>query len=106
MRSTTVPGTRRSVQQVVQALSDLRDTADGSADLDQGLTGNNTAPAGADNTANIVPTDSNAVAFSRTAEQVLRIVYLTPPPDAATGGGFFPAGMNGAIGAVAGPQST
>ena len=45
--------------------------------------------------ANIVPADSNGLAFSRTPGQVLNIVYLTP--DVARRGGFFPAGVNGAL---------
>jgi len=42
-----------------------------------------------------VPSDSNGVAFSRSADQVLDIVYLTPKK--ATKGGFFPRGVNGSI---------
>ena len=45
--------------------------------------------------ANIVPADSNGLAFSRTPGQVLNIVYLTP--DVARRGGFFPAGVNGTL---------
>ncbi len=68
-----------------QRISDLRDTADGAGDIDQGLRiGNN---------ANIVPTDANGLAFSRSAAQVLSIVYL----GAAGGGGFFPNRLNGVI---------
>ena len=44
--------------------------------------------------ANITPTDTNALAFSRTTTQVLNIVYL----GGASGNyGFFPKGLNGAI---------
>ncbi|QDV32341.1 ferritin-like domain-containing protein [Tautonia plasticadhaerens] len=71
---------------IVQAISDLRDAADGAADLDQGIV--------EDGELNIVPADENSIAFSRSAQQVLNIVYLnanTAP------GGFFPMGMNGAI---------
>ncbi len=76
----------RGLASQAQAISDLRDAADGSSDLDQGIIVNGVA--------NIVPTDSNGLAYSRSAQQVLNIVYLS-----ATGiaGGFFPNGLNGAI---------
>jgi hypothetical protein len=45
--------------------------------------------------ANLVPTDVNGLAFSRSAGQVLNIAYLTPQQQ--TKGGFFPAGVNGTI---------
>ena len=70
-------------------ISDARDSLDGASDLDQGIA---TASDGA---SNIVPTDSDAVAFSRTTGQVLDIVYLTKL--AAQKGGFFPNGVNGTI---------
>ena len=69
-----------------QAISDLRDAA-GGGEQDQGLTD------GSGN-ANLVPTDANGIAYSRTTRQVLNIVYLAK--DAKTGG-FFPNGLNGAV---------
>jgi hypothetical protein len=42
----------------------------------------------------IVPADGNSIAFSRSTRQVLNIVYGGMN---TTKGGFFPAGMNGAI---------
>ena len=42
----------------------------------------------------LTPTDGNAIAFSRTPQQVLDIVYLG---SASTPGGFYPNGLNGAI---------
>ncbi|MEO6310236.1 MAG: ferritin-like domain-containing protein [Leifsonia sp.] len=68
-------------------ISDLRDSVDGPTDDDQGIV--------IDGKANIVPTDSNGIAYSRSAAQVLNIVYLTP--EEVTSGGFFPAGVNGKI---------
>ena len=69
------------------AISDARDSLDGPEDLDQGI--------GTANRVNLVPTDRNGIAFSRTPGQVLNIVYLTP--NKATEGGFFPDGVNGGI---------
>jgi hypothetical protein len=68
------------------AISDARDSLDGSADLDQGIVDTN-------GKANIVPTDENGIAFSRDVLQVHNIVYLTP--EAVGKGGFFPDGTNG-----------
>jgi len=73
--------------QTVQAISDLRDGVDNSVDDDQGI--------GTADAINIVPTDQNGLAFSRTPGDVLNIVYLTP--GTARKGGFFPAGVNGSL---------
>jgi hypothetical protein len=70
----------------VQAISDVRDSVDGAADLDQGI--------GTTEAVNIVPTDSNSIVFSRNTTQVLNIVYASP---STTPGGFYPNGLNGAI---------
>ena len=77
-------------------ISDARDSLDGSADLDQGIA----ATAGTfGQQSNIVPTDAtNSLAFSRTAGQVLNIVYLSS--NAVTMGGFFPNGVNGTLAAL------
>ena len=45
--------------------------------------------------ANLVPTDKNGIAYSRSPGQVLNIVYLNPK--SVTKGGFFPHGVNGAV---------
>jgi len=45
---------------------------------------------------NVVDCDANSLAFSRTTSQVLSVVYL----GGTTSGGFYPAGVNGAINSV------
>jgi hypothetical protein len=71
-----------------EAISTARDSLDGSSDVDQGI-----RPIG--DASNIVPLDSNGLAFSRTAGQVLNIAYLNRM--AVDRGGFFPNGVNGTI---------
>ena len=71
-----------------ERISDARDSLDGTSDKDQGI-------AVRDNASNIAPLDTNGLAFSRTAGEVLNIVYLTSM--ARTQGGFFPNGVNGTI---------
>ncbi|AQR74406.1 ferritin-like domain-containing protein [Sphingomonas sp. LM7] len=75
-----------------EAISNARDSLDGSSDLDQGVRATGT---GASTATNIVPTDSSGVAYSRSAGQVLNIVFLNKM--ATDRGGFFPAGVNGSI---------
>lgn len=75
-----------NVGQVVQAISNLRDTLGGS-EADQGIVE-------ANGKGNILPTDANSIAFSRSTRQVLNIVYGAAN---ASSGLFFPNGMNGAI---------
>jgi len=74
------------------AISNARDSLDGSTDLDQGI---RATGSGSTLASNIVPADSNAIAYSRTPGQVLNIVYLNRT--AQTAGGFFPNGVNGTI---------
>ena len=69
------------------AISAARDRLDGPTNLDEGITLNGKV--------NIAPLDSNGLAFSRTAGQVLNIVYLNP--GMVMRGGFFPNGVNGRI---------
>jgi len=80
------------------AISDARDSLDGTVtntstgvigDDDQGITSTDST------VSNIVPTDANGIAYSRSAGQVLNIVYLNKA--AVSSGGFFPAGLNGNI---------
>jgi hypothetical protein len=70
-----------------QQISDARDGLDGGIDRDQGI-GSSAADT------NIVPTDGDGIAFSRSPGQVLNIVYLNRT--ATTSGGFFPNGVNAA----------
>jgi hypothetical protein len=76
-----------SVFSSVEKISGARDSLDGATDLDQGI-GTAAMP-------NLIPTDDNGLAFSRTTGQVLNIVYLNP--GVVTSGGFYPAGVNGPI---------
>ena len=69
-----------------RAISNARDSLDGKALLDQGI--------GTPQKVNIVPADSNGLAYSRTPQQVLNIVYLG---DSASAASFFPKGLNGAV---------
>ena len=71
-----------------EKISDARDSLDSPTDKDQGVRQRGDA-------SNIVPSDANAIVYSRSAGDVLNIVYLTAA--AATQGGFFPAGVNGTI---------
>lgn len=76
------------------AISDLRDSLDGTVKDDQGISGDRGIPP--DSTAsNIAPLDANGLAFSRTTGQVLNVVYGTKV--SINKGGFFPNGVNGTI---------
>lgn len=77
-----------SLRTATEQISDARDSLDNTADVDQGV-------AQRGNASNIVPTDNNAIAYSRSPGDVLNIVYLTAA--AAQQGGFFPAGVNGNV---------
>ena len=75
----------QGLAQEAALVSKLRAAASG-ADDDQGVL--------LDDRVNVVPTDANGLAFTRTPQQVLNIVYLG---GAAANNGFFPNGLNGAI---------
>lgn len=82
-RKNQVAAAGLTVEQVTQAISDLRAKVGGGKDA--GITANGMA--------NIVVADRNGVAFGRTPSEVLAIVYLGGHGK----GGFFPQGLNGAI---------
>lgn len=75
-------------RQAANAISAARDKLDGSSNVDQGIEVNGKA--------NFVPSNDDGIAFTRSPQQVLNIVYLTPRKG-VTAGGIFPNGMNGAI---------
>ena len=87
-----------------EQISNARDSLDGPDDVDQGVS--TMTVEGFGTVANIAPLDGNGLAYSRSAEQVLNIVYLSP--NAVTMGGFFPDGVNGTIrtSAQTGPAPT
>ncbi len=74
-----------AAQTTAQQISDLRDSLDNpNKDKDQGVVDGH-------GNANIVPTNAAGIAYSRSARQVLNIVYGAR---GATSGLFFPSGMN------------
>ncbi|HXG98997.1 MAG TPA: ferritin-like domain-containing protein [Sphingomicrobium sp.] len=77
-----------SLRTATEQISGARDSLDDPSDKDQGVQK-------IGNMSNIVPVDGNGLAFSRSAGDVLNIVYLTAA--AASQGGFFPDGVNGTI---------
>jgi hypothetical protein len=79
---------RKGLFSETKKISDVRDAVDGSSDDDQTIRSSRKH-------ANLVPTDENSIVYSRTAANVLNVVYLTPAQ--TTKGGFFPAGVNGEI---------
>jgi hypothetical protein len=68
-------------------ISNARDSLDGTTDDDQGISRGGKR--------NLVPADKNSIAYSRSADRVLNVVYLNP--NQVSKGGFFPAGTNGDI---------
>jgi hypothetical protein len=88
--------------EATEAISNARDALSGTRaeDLVRGIAGDDdqgiaAIGTGANISSNIVPLNSNGLAYSRTPAQVLNIVYLDQR--AVTLGGFFPAGANGNI---------
>jgi hypothetical protein len=82
--------TAPTLRTAATAISNARDSLDGSTDVDQGIVNANDSTV-----SNIVPLDKDGIAFSRTPGDVLNIVYLTK--ESVTMGGFFPRGVNGVL---------
>jgi len=77
-----------AARNAADAISAARNRLDGNLGLDQGIVRNGHS--------NFVPRDANALVFSRTPQQVLRIVYLADKSGVSSGG-LFPNGMNGTL---------
>lgn len=75
-----------TAQQAATAIANTRAKLDGTGNDDVGVGVSGGA-------ATVVDADSNAMAFSRTAAQVLKIVY----GGGSSGGAFYPNGLNGNI---------
>jgi hypothetical protein len=75
-----------TAQQAANAVTVARGTLNGMPEIEQGIE--------VDGHANFVPSDERGIAFTRTPQQVLQIVYLTPETGVSSGG-FFPNGVNG-----------
>ena len=75
---------RRSVN-----ISDMRDRLDGPEDLDQPVVQ-------IGDRSNVVPANQNGIAYGRTPQHVLNIVYGNPAQGVLMGG-FYPQGVNGRI---------
>lgn len=71
------------------AISNTRDKLDGPQDLDQPVVQ-------IGDKSNVVPANHNGIAYGRTPQHVLNIVYGTPAAGVLMGG-FFPQGVNGRI---------
>ena len=75
-----------TAQQAANAITAARGVLNDMPEIEQGIA--------IDGRANFVPSDAQGIAFTRTPEQVLQIVYLTPETGVSSGG-FFPNGVNG-----------
>jgi hypothetical protein len=75
-----------TARQAANAITVARGVLNGMPEIEQGIE--------VDGRANFVPSDERGIAFTRTPQQVLQIVYLTPETGVSSGG-FFPNGVNG-----------
>ena len=73
-------------------ISDVRDTLDGSTELDQGIS---PTTVGGNLVANVVPAGADGLIAGRSTGQVLNVLYLNSA--AVSLGGFYTAGLNGAV---------
>ena len=80
-----------TVSELVELIADVENKLDGTSDA-MGIV----VTENGQEVANLVPVNDNAIAFARTPQQVLNIVYLGSP--LTSGGGFFPSGVNGYFG--------
>ncbi|KAK9805704.1 hypothetical protein WJX72_012559 [[Myrmecia] bisecta] len=95
MRNETVEPFNETAQQVFARVSAARDDLDGPQLDDQGLV--NTDPrfiAVPDGYLNLIPTDLQGLTFSRSPQQVIRIVTVGGKDDK---GAFFPKGLSGKL---------
>jgi len=77
----------KGLQSQARKISDARDSLDGKQSSDGGI--------GTKKMTNLVPTNNDAIVYSRTPGEVLNVVYLTPK--SRTQGGFYPDGVNGSL---------
>lgn len=77
----------RRLDREARAISNARDSLDGPKDMDQPIRSS-------DGFVNVVPTNGNGIAYGRTPEQVLNVVYLGGE---ANHYGFYPHRFNGAV---------
>lgn len=77
-----------TMQQTANAITLVRGEMNGMPRLEQGIETSGRA--------NFVPADGRGIAFARSPQQVLQIMYVTPEMG-VTSGGFFPQGVTGEI---------
>jgi len=78
-------------------VSALRASVGGGAETMLTVPTGTTTPATTVTPTSVVAADNNALAYSRTTDQVLHIVYGTGGGSGVKSGAFFPNGLNGAI---------
>lgn len=89
-----------TVTATVDRLAAWRDRIDGTAPSDRGLSTESSAAGGV---TRLTRCDGDGLYLTRTPQQALNVLFMTSA--AARQGGFFPTGINGAIGASAASQA-